>query len=133
MCIRDRSQGDPDHFDVVGDFSGPFPVEVITRMSGVPEEYRQKVREWIDTSLTREPGNIGYTEEGMAAAIESGMYYYKLAQERRANPQDDMISRLIAAEVVPHATERECRGHQRRTGAGGNEPGWCGWPWRRNR
>lgn len=93
------SQVDPDHFDVVGDFSGPFPVEVITRMAGVPEEYRQKVREWIDTSLTREPGNIGYTEEGMAAAIESGMYYYKLAQERRANPQDDMISRLIAAEV----------------------------------
>ena len=96
---RFLSQVDPDHFDVVADFSGPFPVEVITRMAGVPEEYRQKVREWIDTSLTREPGNIGYTEAGMAAAIESGVYYYKLAQERRANPQEDMISRLIAAEV----------------------------------
>ena len=89
----------PDHFDVVADFSAPFPVEVITRMAGVPEEYRQKVREWIDTSLTRESGNIGLTEAGMAAAIESGMYYYKLAQERRDNPQDDMISRLIAAEI----------------------------------
>ena len=90
---------DPDHFDVVADFSGPFPVEVITRMAGVPEEFRQKVREWIDTSLTREPGSAGLTEEGMAAAIESGIYYYKLAQERRANPRDDMLSRLIAAEV----------------------------------
>jgi cytochrome P450 len=96
---RFLSQVNPDEFDVVGDFSGPFPVEVITRMAGVPEEYRQMVRHWIDTSLTREPGNIGYTEAGMNAAIESGMYYYKLAQERRANPQDDMISRLIAAEV----------------------------------
>ncbi len=96
---RYLSQVNPDHFDVVADFSGPFPVEVITRMAGVPEEYRQMVRHWIDTSLTREPGNIGYTEAGMAAAIESGVYYYKLAQERRANPQDDMISRLIAAEV----------------------------------
>ena len=91
---------DPDDFDVIQDFSGPFPVEVITRMAGVPEEYRQQVRHWIDTSLTREPGNIGYTEAGMQAAIDSGMYYYKLAQERRANPQDDMISRLIAAEIV---------------------------------
>jgi cytochrome P450 len=91
---------DPDNFDVIQDFSGPFPVEVITRMAGVPEDYRQQVRHWIDTSLTREPGNIGYTEAGMQAAIESGMYYYKLAQERRANPQDDMISRLIAAEIV---------------------------------
>ena len=93
------AQVDPDNFDVIADFSGPFPVEVITRMAGVPEEYRQKVREWIDISLTREPGNIGYTEAGMAASIESGTYYYRLAQERRANPQDDMISRLIAAEV----------------------------------
>jgi cytochrome P450 len=96
---RFLSKVDPDNFDVTQDFSGPFPVEVITRMAGVPEDYRQMVRHWIDSSLTREPGNIGYTEAGMAAAIESGVYYYKLAQERRANPQDDMISRLIAAEV----------------------------------
>ncbi|BBZ68149.1 cytochrome P450 [Mycolicibacterium insubricum] len=99
LIDRYLSKVDADNFDVVADFSGPFPVEVITRMAGVPEEYRQKVREWIDISLTREPGNIGYTEAGMAAAIESGTYYYQLAQERRANPQDDMISRLIAAEV----------------------------------
>ena len=94
------SQVDPDNFDIIQDFSGPFPVEVITRVAGVPEDYRQMVRHWIDTSLTREPGNIGYTEAGMAAAIESGMYYYKLAQERRANPQDDMLSRLVAAEIL---------------------------------
>jgi len=36
----------------------------------------------------------------MQAAIESGTYYYQLAQERRANPRDDMISRLIAAEII---------------------------------
>ena len=94
------SQVDPENFDVVQDFSGPFPVEVITRMAGVPEDYRQMVRHWIDISLTREPGNIGYTEAGMQAAIESGTYYYQLAQERRANPQNDMISRLVQAEIL---------------------------------
>ncbi|WP_099021076.1 cytochrome P450 [Mycolicibacterium palauense] len=91
---------DPEHFDVVQDFSGPFPVEVITRMAGVPEEFRQQVRHWIDTSLEREPGNMGYTERGMQANIDSAMYYYGLVQERRQNPQDDMLSRLIAAEIV---------------------------------
>lgn len=90
---------DPEHFDVIQDFSGPFPVEVITRMAGVPEDFRQSVRHWIDTTLTREPGNMGLTETGMQAAIESGMYYYQLAQQRRLDPQDDMISRLIAAEI----------------------------------
>ena len=92
-------KADPDNFDVVQDFSGPFPVEVITRMAGVPEEYRQQVREWVDTSLHREPGRIGQTEEGMQANIATAMFYYDLVQKRRAEPQDDMISRLIAAEI----------------------------------
>jgi cytochrome P450 len=90
---------DPDNFDVVQDFSGPFPVEVITRMAGVPEEYRQQVRHWIDTSLHHEPGQIEISEAGMQANIDTAMYYFGLIQERRADPQDDMISRLIAAEI----------------------------------
>ncbi|MFL0179881.1 MULTISPECIES: cytochrome P450 [unclassified Mycobacterium] len=90
---------DPDGFDVVQDFSGPFPVEVITRMAGVPDEYRQQVRHWIDTSLHREPGQIEISEAGMQATIETATYYYGLIQERRVDPQDDMISRLIAAEM----------------------------------
>jgi cytochrome P450 len=81
-------KANPDGFDVVQDFSGPFPVEVITRMAGVPEQFRQQVRHWIDLS-----------EENMQANIDSGVYYYGLVQERRQNPQDDMISRLIAAEI----------------------------------
>lgn len=92
-------KADKDHFDVVQDFSGPFPVEVITRMAGVPEEFRQQVRHWIDTSLHREPGQIDWSEENQQANISSGMYYYGLVQERRENPQDDMISRLIAAAI----------------------------------
>ncbi|MGA7130837.1 MAG: cytochrome P450 [Mycobacterium sp.] len=90
---------DPEQFDVVQDFSGPFPVEVITRMAGVPEEYRQKVRHWIDISLSREPGQIEINETGMQANIDTAMYYFGLVQQRREDPQDDMISRLIAAEV----------------------------------
>ncbi|MEN4474484.1 cytochrome P450 [Mycolicibacterium cosmeticum] len=88
-----------DEFDVVQDFSGPFPVEVITRMAGVEAEYRQQVRHWIDTSLSHEPGQIGYSEAGMKANIDTAIYYYALVQKRRENPQDDMISRLIAAEI----------------------------------
>lgn len=90
---------DADEFDVVQDFSGPFPVEVITRMAGVDPEYRQQVRHWIDISLSREPGQIGYSEAGMQANIDTGIYYYGLVQKRREDPQDDMISRLIAAEI----------------------------------
>ena len=94
------SKVDPDNFDVVQDFSGPFPVEVITRMAGVPEEFRQQVRHWIDRGLECKPGLNELSEKAMEANIESGVYYYGLVQERRKNPQDDMISRLIAAEIA---------------------------------
>lgn len=88
-----------DDFDIVQDFSGPFPVEVITRMAGVEPDYRQMVRHWIDTSLSREPGQIGTSEAGMKANMDTAIYYYSLVQKRRENPTDDMISRLIAAEI----------------------------------
>jgi cytochrome P450 len=99
--LIDRYLGavNPDRFDVVQDFSGPFPVEVITKMAGVPEEYRQQVRHWIDTSLSREPGQIEYSEVNIKANVDTAMFYYNLIQERRKDPQDDMISRLIAAEI----------------------------------
>ncbi|WP_163893063.1 cytochrome P450 [Mycolicibacterium hippocampi] len=101
------SKVDPDHFDVVQDFSAPFPVEVITRMAGVPEEFRQQVRHWIDQGLECEPGEMELSDKAMEANIQSGIYYYGLVQERRKDPQDDMISRLIAAEIPgPDGTNR---------------------------
>jgi cytochrome P450 len=93
------NQLDPAGFDIVDDFSALFPCEIITRMLGVPEESRQQIRLWLDTSLHREPGQVGTSQEGMEAGIASGLLYYNIIQERRAQPQDDMISRLIEVEV----------------------------------
>lgn len=100
-------QCDPAGFDLVQDFSALFPVEIITRMLGVPEQHRQQVRLWLDETLEREPGQIEMSEKGMNAAIATGMMYYELIQERRANPQDDMISGLIAAQVTREDGEVE--------------------------
>ena len=90
---------DRDEFDAVAEFSGPFPIEVISRMVGVPAEDRQWLRHKIDLSLHREPGKTEPTPEGMDAIIEAGTYYYNLTVERRANPTDDMITRLTQVTV----------------------------------
>ncbi|MGV0835002.1 cytochrome P450 [Mycolicibacterium thermoresistibile] len=98
---------DPQGFDVVADFSAKFPVDVISQMLGVPERYRQQVGEWVDTSLRREPGQIDMSEQGMQAVGELMTLYYNLIQERRADPQDDMFSRLIAAEIEREDGEKQ--------------------------
>ncbi len=90
---------DVEQFDAVADFSGPFPVEIISRMLGVPPEDRQQIRHWLDALLHREPGQIDPTPEGDAAGLESGLYFYELAQEKRRHPADDMLSRLTQVEV----------------------------------
>ena len=90
---------DPRRFDVMDDFCGPFPVDVITRMLGVPEERSQQVRTWFDTGMGQEPGRIEESENAVQALAEAAGYFSELVRERRAHLQDDMISTLITAEV----------------------------------
>jgi cytochrome P450 len=93
------SEADPARFDAVADFAALFPVEVITTMLGVPEEHHQNIRHWLDIQLTRVPGELGVSQAGLDAAIQTAMVYFGVIGDRRAQPRDDMISRLIATEV----------------------------------
>jgi cytochrome P450 len=95
--------GDRTSFDVVQDVSGPFPVEIISRMLGVPDADRQQIRHWLDIALTREEGEKGTTEKGMEAFIAMGTYFYELSVDKRAaveagKPSDDMFTGLVQAE-----------------------------------
>jgi cytochrome P450 len=99
-----RSHLDPlmdrDEFDLVADFSGPFPVEVISTMLGVPEVDRQQIRHWTDLLLHREPNDPRPTHEGMEAALLQVGYFLDLIADKRAAPGDDLITRLIEVEVT---------------------------------
>lgn len=100
-------QVDADSFDVVADFSALFPNEVITTMLGVPKEDRTQIREWLDLLVERRVGEIAVPPEGFEASVKTWIYYLKLIQSRRAQPQDDMISRLIETEIETEDGTRE--------------------------
>jgi cytochrome P450 len=93
------SLNDAREFDAVADFAAPFPVEVISRMLGVPEADRQQIRHRIDLSLHREPGQMAPSPENEQAVLESGIYFHELTVEKRNNPGDDMLSRLTQVTV----------------------------------
>jgi cytochrome P450 len=90
---------DTREFDAVADLAAPFPVEVISRMLGVPEGDRQDIRHRIDLSLHREPGQIAPSRENQQAVLENGIYFHDLTVEKRRNPCDDMLSRLTQVTV----------------------------------
>jgi cytochrome P450 len=90
---------DADGFDAVADFSALFPVEIISRMLGVPEGERQQIRHWLDVALTREPGDMDPTPEGMTAFVEMGIFFHGLTVKKRNHPEDDMFSQLTQVTV----------------------------------
>src|SRR5438128_2058580 len=90
---------DAREFDAVADFAAPFPVEVISRILGVPEGERQQVRHWVDISLHREAGQRGPSAENQQAVLEQGAYFHDLVAKKREHPGDDMLSRLTEVTV----------------------------------
>jgi cytochrome P450 len=93
------SVADPARFDVVQDFSAIFPAEVIGALVGVPPDFRQQFRRWVDAGFRYEPGQIEPSEHTLKVLFDIAGYCHSLVVDRRAHPQDDMTSALIAAEV----------------------------------
>lgn len=94
-----------DGFDVVADLAHPLPVAVICRLLGVPLEDEPEfsrasalLAQGLDpfTTIT---GEVSETfEQRMQAGRWLRGYLAELVEQRRAAPQEDLISALIAAE-----------------------------------
>jgi cytochrome P450 len=91
-------------FDFVAEISKPLPVIWLCRYLGVPEEMTAQMIDWTDRMLGQDDPD--YQEEegyrlapfGTQAGWECFQYAAKLAAERRANPGDDVLSQVLAAE-----------------------------------
>lgn len=91
--------------DFCADFSVPLPLMVIAEMLGAPTEDQPQFRRWSDVILT-----LSYTVSGgeeaerayrefAAVTAEMKDYLDVLIDERRAAPREDLLTRLIEAEV----------------------------------
>jgi cytochrome P450 PksS len=87
--------GDRPDFDLIADFALPLPVTVIAEMLGIPASDQHRFRDWTDHFL----GRAGNPEESMTAAMEFIQYLNDLADTRRSEPQNDLISFLLHAEA----------------------------------
>ena len=83
--------------DFVDDIAVELPLRVIADMLGVPQDDRRQLFAWTNT-LSRAAATAD-PQLGLGALVEIGGYLSGLTAERRANPADDLISRLIVTEV----------------------------------
>jgi cholest-4-en-3-one 26-monooxygenase len=87
--------------EFVSDVASELPLQAISELLGVPQEDRGKIFSWSNRM-------VGYDEraldaagedDGMIAATEILGYSLAMAEERRGCPKDDIVTKLISAEI----------------------------------
>ncbi len=85
-------------FDLIDALAFPLPIAVICRLLGVPAEDQAQFRVWgHDVAASLDPQTAGQAQT-RAAELALTRYLQDLVRERRANPDDSILSALIAAE-----------------------------------
>jgi len=91
--------GTSGRFELVRDIASPLPVTVIAEMLGVPTEDRERFRHWSD-DVIRSLGDSTLEDRraSVRAMEELGGYLVEIAEQRRREPRNDLLSSLVAAE-----------------------------------
>lgn len=87
-------------FDLIEALAFPLPIAVICRLLGVPAEDQARFRAWgHDVAATLEPQTRRAAEsDRRTAELALTAYLQDLVAKRRADPDDSLLSALIAAE-----------------------------------
>ena len=85
--------------DLVTDISGPFPMDVISAVLGIPEDDRKALRVSADKILIREDGSMKMPEEALNGMFELLGYFVKDLESRRTGDRAGLITDLLDAEV----------------------------------
>jgi cytochrome P450 len=91
--------------DLAADFAVPLPMMVIAQMLGMPAADLPRYTRWSDGilqlshSLFRGEDGAAAVREYAAVTAEMAVYLPGLLEQRRAAPQDDLLTRLVQAEV----------------------------------
>jgi cholest-4-en-3-one 26-monooxygenase len=87
--------------DFVTDVAAELPLVVIAELLGVPDEDRHKMFDWSNRMIgSQDPEYAGLTEEvAQLASMELYAYASELFGQKRADPQDDLMSVLTEVEM----------------------------------
>jgi cholest-4-en-3-one 26-monooxygenase len=87
--------------DFVEQVSCELPLQAIASLMGVPQEDRMKLFHWSNQMVgDMDPEFAG--NDAIAASVELIMYGMKMAAERADQPGEDLVTKLVQADVEGH-------------------------------
>lgn len=118
--------------DFVADFAVPLPIRVIGALLGVPRQDQDRIgriSHRLNPVLQFLPMDDTTVNDANAAVIELTGYFRDLADYKRRNPADDLLTQMVTAvdqnetldddELVANAILLYLAGHETSAGAGG--------------
>ena len=91
-AAADKGEG-----DFVADVAAELPLQAIAGLLGVPQEDRGKLFEWSNQMMSYDDPEV--EGDQITAFTEILGYSMALAEDRRRNPQGDIVTRLVSADV----------------------------------
>ena len=83
--------------DFVTDVACELPLQAIAELIGIPQEDRKKIFDWSNQMVGSEDPE--YQTDSMTAGAELIGYSLQLAEQRKQCPADDIVTKLVNAEV----------------------------------
>lgn len=101
-----------DDAELIHDFAGAIPIEVIGNLLGIPRDRRDPLRDWSLAILGALEPRLTVVQEarGHRAVTDFLAYLRDIIEDRRANPLDpetDVLTRLIQSDEGGGLTEAE--------------------------
>lgn len=100
--ISDIERRDPDEIELIEEFAYPLPVQIICEILGLPLDDDEQFGDWssnIALTLFHYYDADNRHEKTERSVREFADYLRDIVRERRANPQDDLITYLNQAEA----------------------------------
>ncbi|WNG81341.1 cytochrome P450 [Mycobacterium sp. ITM-2016-00316] len=85
----------------VDDVAMPLPLLAIADLIGVPEEDREKIFHWSNSIMNTDDPD--FDSDPTVANAELMGYAYTMAEQRRTCPADDIVTRLVQADMGDEA------------------------------
>ncbi|WP_116041004.1 cytochrome P450 [Amycolatopsis palatopharyngis] len=83
--------------DFVADVACELPLQAIAELLGIPQEDRGRIFDWSNQMIGYDDPE--YDVEPVAASAELVGYAWNMAEQRRGCPMDDIVTKLVQADV----------------------------------
>jgi cholest-4-en-3-one 26-monooxygenase len=98
-----RAASEKDSGNFVDDIAMGLPLQAIADLIGVPEADREKLFNWSNSIMNTDDPD--FDADPTVANAELMGYAYNMAEERRRCPADDIVTKLIEADLEGEAGE----------------------------